>query len=122
LTVDITTGLSTGVLAGIRARLEDERDRLTRRLAEQAVERSSATSGHGETDHVQIDIDRAITELLHGSAREALADVALALARLDDGSYGSCSACAVPIPVARLEAVPTTYRCFRCQEQLERGR
>jgi DnaK suppressor protein len=121
--VGIAAGLSPTLVAGIRARLETERGRLTRRLAASGdIDLPTATSGHGETEHVQIDIDRAITDLLQGSAREALEDVALALARIDDGSYGSCRACGVPIPVPRLEALPTTDRCVGCQGQLERGR
>jgi RNA polymerase-binding transcription factor DksA len=121
--VGITAGLSPAVVAAIRARLEADRARLTRRLAASgAIDLPTATSGHGETEHVQLEIDRAINGLVHGSAREALEDVALALARIDDGSYGSCRACAVPIPLDRLEAMPTTDRCLRCRELLEQGR
>jgi DnaK suppressor protein len=37
-----------------------------------------------------------------------------ALGRIDDGSYGICSGCHEPIPVARLEAMPETRHCTSC--------
>jgi RNA polymerase-binding transcription factor DksA len=44
------------------------------------------------------------------SAREAED----ALARLEDGSFGRCLECEMPIPVARLRALPTTATCVGC--------
>ena len=40
-----------------------------------------------------------------------LADVERALARLDEGSYGTCEACGAVIDDARLEAEPGTAFC-----------
>jgi DnaK suppressor protein len=48
-----------------------------------------------------------------------LQDVETALARLKDGSYGTCIECAAPIPFARLDASPMAARCITCQEDLE---
>ena len=48
-----------------------------------------------------------------------LAEVEAALARMADGTYGECSECGQPIPVARLTAYPTARRCVACQEALE---
>jgi DnaK suppressor protein len=42
-----------------------------------------------------------------------------ALARLKDGSYGTCLECGAPIPYARLDAYPMAARCIACQEKLE---
>jgi DnaK suppressor protein len=38
--------------------------------------------------------------------------VALALQRLEDGTYGRCEACGVAIEPARLEAMPATRFCI----------
>ncbi len=43
-----------------------------------------------------------------------------ALRRMDDGTYGICVACADNIPGKRLEALPWTDCCLRCQEIAER--
>ena len=39
-----------------------------------------------------------------------------ALARIKDGSFGVCRLCTKPVPLARLEAVPTTTVCVPCKE------
>lgn len=44
-----------------------------------------------------------------------------ALARLERGDYGICEGCGNEIPPARLEVLPWTAFCIKCQEQNERG-
>jgi len=48
-----------------------------------------------------------------------LAEVEAALARIADGSYGTCSDCGQPIRWPRLNAQPTAERCIACQEKRE---
>ena len=48
------------------------------------------------------------------SARERLAEAEAALARMDEGEYGTCVDCGAEIPVARLEARPMSIRCVDC--------
>jgi DnaK suppressor protein len=45
---------------------------------------------------------------------ETLEDVERALAKLDEGSYGSCESCGKVIGDARLEAMPSTRFCIDC--------
>ena len=40
-----------------------------------------------------------------------------AIARLDDGTYGSCTSCHRPISPARLEARPWAALCIDCQRE-----
>ena len=40
--------------------------------------------------------------------------------RMDDGSYGHCESCGLPIELARLRATPFASRCFDCQSAFER--
>jgi len=47
-------------------------------------------------------------------------DVVAALARLTDGTYGTCSDCGDEIGVQRLNAWPTAKRCIRCQTHYEK--
>jgi RNA polymerase-binding protein DksA len=53
-----------------------------------------------------------------------LQDIEAALARIGDGSYGTCIDCGGEIGRARLSAYPTAKRCLPCQEKNEllRGR
>lgn len=48
-----------------------------------------------------------------------LHEVDTALARLKEGSYGTCLECGAAIPFARLDAYPMAARCIACQEHLE---
>ncbi|HEX9278333.1 MAG TPA: TraR/DksA C4-type zinc finger protein [Casimicrobiaceae bacterium] len=48
-----------------------------------------------------------------------LAEVEAALARIADGSYGTCSDCGRPIGWPRLNVQPTAERCIACQEKRE---
>src|SRR5258708_1419139 len=47
--------------------------------------------------------------------------VASALLRIRDGSFGTCVHCGSEISRRRLEAVPWTPLCIRCQEAADRG-
>jgi RNA polymerase-binding protein DksA len=44
-----------------------------------------------------------------------------ALQRIKDGAFGACVSCGDEISFRRLEAVPWTEYCLRCQEILENG-
>ena len=52
--------------------------------------------------------------------RQHLAAIDAALARLDGGTYGSCTSCHQPIAPARLEALPWAALCIDCQRASRR--
>jgi DnaK suppressor protein len=58
------------------------------------------------------------SQLAEIEARE-LNQVNRALARLKQGSYGTCEICGCKIPVARLNALPYTTTCIKCQREME---
>lgn len=66
------------------------------------------------------DLEPDLAEVLLALCREALGEIEEALALLDRGAYGVCSACAAPIPYERLEAVPAAQRCVSCQAGRDR--
>ena len=43
-----------------------------------------------------------------------------ALGKIANGDYGRCETCGKPIPLARLEALPTAATCLPCAEARER--
>jgi DnaK suppressor protein len=47
-------------------------------------------------------------------------DILSALARMDEGSYGVCLCCDDEISLKRLQAIPWTALCIRCQEAADR--
>jgi DnaK suppressor protein len=71
-------------------------------------------------------IERTESRERHLESRERLTDrldrIVEAMARLDDGSYGTCTACGETIAPRRLHAIPEATTCVRCQESLEAPR
>jgi RNA polymerase-binding protein DksA len=106
----------------VRTRLEAERVTVLARLAaltgdhDAIVAASLDTNADDEHDPegATIAFERSQVGALVAQAREHLAEIDRAFARLDDGSYGTCERCGEPIPAARLEARPTARRCVRC--------
>ena len=54
------------------------------------------------------------------SDRQLLQEVVDALIRIDDGTYGECGNCGEVVDSKRLKAVPWTFLCLQCQEEVER--
>lgn len=91
-----------------RALLEAEREALQAELAELGGLDYDANFA----DSSQVTAERGEAERLSNSLRETLDEVEAALAKLEDGSYGSCEECGEPIAAARLEAMPAARYCI----------
>ncbi|GMA40234.1 TraR/DksA family transcriptional regulator [Mobilicoccus caccae] len=61
--------------------------------------------------------DRAVNAATAVAARDHLADVEAALARVEAGWDGRCATCLRPIPAERLAARPQTDRCVSCADR-----
>ncbi len=48
-------------------------------------------------------------------------EVADALGRIEEGSFGSCERCGESIKRERLEAIPYTRFCLNCAREIEAG-
>ncbi|WP_105036045.1 TraR/DksA family transcriptional regulator [Cryobacterium aureum] len=60
---------------------------------------------------------------VHGEFNEKVAAIDRSLARIADGSYGTCLRCGKPIGAARLSALLTAELCIDCARKAEgRGR
>ncbi|WP_345982021.1 TraR/DksA C4-type zinc finger protein [Streptomyces sp. DSS69] len=58
--------------------------------------------------------ERAHVASLLAQAREHLAELDLAVERLENGDYGRCEVCGELIPAARLEVRPAATTCVGC--------
>jgi len=76
--------------------------------------RDSNADDEHDPEGATIAFERAQVDALARDAVERLASVDAALARLDDGTYGTCTVCGQPIAAARLEARPTATTCVGC--------
>jgi len=96
-----------------RALLEEERDSLRAQLEELGLA-GGANYDPNFADSSQVTAERGEAEALGAKLRETLDDVEHALAKLDDGTYGTCEDCGKPINPARLEAKPAARYCIDC--------
>ena len=71
-------------------------------------------------DEVQLAGERELAIRTLDRESALLRNVRSALARIADGSYGSCLHCEEEIKPKRLDAVPWTKYCIRCQEAADR--
>jgi DnaK suppressor protein len=71
-----------------------------------------------ETASEITDLDRENAVIEHAAAHRA--EVEAALARLDDGSWGTCTDCGQAIAPARLAVRPEAARCVECQGAYEK--
>ena len=111
----MTTSSNT---ADIRARLEEYQASIVNRR-----ERLAKHVHHREEPLPQDFAEQAV-EMENSETMVALEDelseqereVDRALARLDEGTYGTCIECGEDIAPERLEALPATALCFDCAD------
>jgi RNA polymerase-binding transcription factor DksA len=102
------------MMSTLRGVLEEERDRL-------AAQITSLTVGHDESpayddnfaDSGQVAAEQGENKALLNQLEEQLDEVAHALAKIDQGTYGLCEVCRQPIAEPRLEAMPATRFCIQ---------
>lgn len=108
-------------LAGIKAELEAEADRLRGDLAfaqsdiDGIVGDSGSSSGDDLADIGSKTFEREQEMSVADQMRESLEQVEHALARIADGTYGLCESCDRPIGKLRLEAYPRATYCMECK-------
>lgn len=92
------------------ATLEDEH-------AGETVELSSTSQHPADLATEVSDTDREVALLEHAEAQRE--ELRAALARVEDGSYGTCIDCGQPVGDERLEARPEAARCLQDQARHE---
>jgi DnaK suppressor protein len=108
-------------LEAAREKLQAERARLLDEMAETVQTPGQMTYGSqaAAASHV---FEQQRDLALRDRARQHLEQVDAALARLDEGTFGTCLRCRKPIANERLGALPWAAHCIDCQRELDRGR
>jgi RNA polymerase-binding transcription factor DksA len=88
---------------------------------EGGAELNSASGDQHPADHATDVFDRELDETLEENAEHVVREIDVALARIDDGTYGTCVVCGAPIPEERLEAVPYATLCIEDRRRREHG-
>ena len=108
-------------LEPFRATLLAERARLLQERGEAIAAPDQMTYGSQAAAASQVFAQQRDLAL-RDRADQQLALVDAALARLDDGTFGTCVRCGGPIAPERLEALPWAPRCIDCQRLADRER
>jgi RNA polymerase-binding protein DksA len=115
--------------AGFRARLLEERARLTNAvdflvrenpgsIGDELGELATAGDNHlGDT--ASATFDRELDQGLEEGAQQTLQDIDDALKKIEDGSYGTCEVCGRPIGAERLSAIPWARLCIDDQRKAD---
>lgn len=72
-----------------------------------------------ETDLAASEVNQNLVFKLRDRERQLLAKIDEAMARIEDGGFGTCMDCEEPIEVRRLEARPVSTLCIACKERQE---
>ena len=112
------------ILLALARRLNGETESLTDEALRPAGAGGEAESINGPADVGDQSVDDETQDIsleLFGNERLILAQVADALKRIDDGTYGRCSVCGRAIRPERLKAIPYTTLCLRDARVAEKG-
>jgi RNA polymerase-binding protein DksA len=118
-------------LEDIRRRLESERSELEQRIEEieaNVFEKTqSDLTGEAGFDEDFADagtatFDRERELSIQNNIRDIIEQINRAIARIDQGSYGTCERCGKPIDASRLKALPHALLCMDCKRREERAR
>ena len=102
--------------------LHGERRRLVHQLAELGADETGELTGavefgDGFADAAATTAERTEILGIADNAKVMLDDVDAALARVENGTYGTCEECGKEIGAARMEFRPTSKFCFDCKSK-----
>lgn len=105
-------------LEEIRRTLQAERDGLVGQLDQLTAVPRDPMAAVGFGKRIGEGTTQAVERIAQVDAARNLdakrRDVERALAKLDEGTYGTCDRCGAPIAPERLEAIPSAVRCVGC--------
>jgi DnaK suppressor protein len=96
-----------------RAALEDERDLLRDKVHELDAKEDDLSYDDNFADSGQVAAERGENKVLYDQLRRELDDIEKALARMDEGTYGTCEVCGADIGADRLDMLPATRYCIQ---------
>ncbi len=102
-------------IADLRAEIDKAESEIADRLGD-----AVGDAGDDQADAGAKTFEREQELALTHHSRELLAQSERALARTDEGSYGTCESCGEPIGKARLQAFPRATLCVACKQREER--
>lgn len=103
-------------LGRLHERLVSQRDDLQDQLAGQRsrqVRHEVGDAGDAAVEGAESEIDSQLAAFEAGELRK----IEAAIRAIREGVYGNCLVCEKKIPIARLQAMPYTTMCVKCQSE-----
>lgn len=72
-----------------------------------------------ETDLAASEVNQNLVFKLRDRERQLMQKIDEAMARIEEGTFGTCADCEEPIEIRRLEARPVSTLCVSCKEKQE---
>ena len=130
-TPDPSNTMTQADLASYRKQLLDLRNRLRGDVSHLTTEALRNTGGEasGSLSNTPIhmadlgtdNFEQEFTLGLIQNEEQALDEIAAALDRIDQGTFGRCEECHKEIPKTRLQAIPYTRHCVECARKLQQS-
>ncbi len=102
--------------------LLDEKKKLmanAKTTMEDSIEQVKADNVLDEGDEASAEADISMVYRLRDRERYLFKKIDKALAKIEDGTFGTCEECGDEIGAKRLEARPVTDLCVKCKEDQE---
>jgi DnaK suppressor protein len=108
-------------LQSIRAELTEELKSVEHQLIEHGATSNPSdavevSTDEGFADSAQATMERSEMLSVIEQLQHSHSEIAGALKRMDEGTYGKCERCGREIPFERLEARPTASLCVSCAQ------
>lgn len=98
-----------------KQQLQDLQSELKNRLNNLNKDMTKSHSSDSGEQAVERENDEVV-ESLRDETEIELAQIKQALARIEEGEYGSCESCGEDINPKRLDAMPYSVLCIKCAE------
>ena len=105
-------------LLRLHSTLKSRRNELRSRLGMELKDLGILSPGDAADVAFGAGSEEVTSHLAELEARE-LRQVERAMAKIKAGNYGVCEACSAKIPVERLNALPYSTLCVKCQREME---
>ena len=100
-------------IAAVEEQLQKKRKELTERIEGISQDYRQGRSADSQERAVETENDDVLTELRR-EANEEIQQIDVALLRLENGTYGTCTVCGEEISIERLKALPYANTCINC--------
>jgi RNA polymerase-binding protein DksA len=100
-------------ITDFRAQLKQHKAELTERVDKIKADVTGGLEADSKEQAVQLE-NHEVLDALAIEATEELVKINAALQRMEDGTYGTCTACGAEIDNRRLKARPFSSKCIIC--------